>query len=78
MNTLFINVGEQAFIIFFLLLALAPLAFAIVALVDLSKREFGGKTTDKVLWIGLIVFVPLVGSLVYYISFRNGYPLKNE
>jgi len=80
MNTLFINIGagEAFFMFLFLIVSLTPLIFAVSALIDLFKREFRHKSTDKVLLIVLIVLAPFVGSIVYYFFLRNNYPLKHR
>lgn len=77
---LFVNIGTQEviFLFVFAIAGIAPLIFAIIALVDVFKREFGNKTTDRILLILLIVFAPLIGSIVYYIFLRNNYPLKSR
>ncbi len=76
MDTLFIGTQEIFLLFFFGIAGIAPLVFMIIALVDLFKREFGEKTTDKILLIVLILFAPLVGSIIYYLALRNNYPLK--
>ncbi len=76
MYTLFIGIQEIFLLFFFGIAGLAPLIFMIIALVDLFKREFGEKTTDKILLIVVILCAPIVGSIIYYFALRNSYPLK--
>lgn len=77
MSTLFfIGTGEALVLFVFFTAGLAPLVFAIIALVDLFKRDFDEKMTDKILLVLLIIFAPLLGSIIYYFFLRNNYPLK--
>ncbi|MBD1420660.1 PLDc N-terminal domain-containing protein [Sphingobacterium chuzhouense] len=77
---LFVNIGTQEviFLFVFAIAGIAPLIFAIIALFDVFKREFGNKTTDRILLILLIVFAPLIGSMIYYLVLRQNYPLKRQ
>ncbi|MBD1433139.1 PLDc N-terminal domain-containing protein [Sphingobacterium sp. DN00404] len=75
---LFIGTQEAIFLLVFAIAGIAPLIFAIIALVDLFKREFGNKTTDKILLILLIILAPLIGSMIYYLVLRKNYPLKHK
>ncbi|WP_390881626.1 PLDc N-terminal domain-containing protein [Sphingobacterium pedocola] len=53
-----------------------PLALIIYTLIDLFKRNFTNKSTDRILIIFLIAFVPILGSLIYLLGLRKEYPLK--
>ena len=79
MGTLvFLNIGTSELIIVLVLtlISIVPLLLAIAALLDGFRRDFGGKTTDKVLMVILIILAPFIGSLLYLLSLRKNYPLK--
>lgn len=80
METLFINIGTNELVILFIacMIGLAPLLLAILALIDLFKRDFRNKRTENLLLVFLIIFAPFVGSLIYFIALRKNYPLKSQ
>ncbi len=51
-----------ALILIFLVVGVAALAFWVWMLVDVIKRDMN----NKVLWILLMVFLGVIGSIVYY------------
>jgi hypothetical protein len=63
------DVGEWiiilVFIIAFGLLTVLPL----IAVIDLVGREFQG--TDKVFWVLVVLFLPLLGSILYFVVGRE-------
>lgn len=79
MDLSFINIGSQEFILLMIFgfAGLAPLIFAVLALIDIFKRDFSQKTTDRLLLIILVVFAPLIGSIVYFLLLRDKYPIKS-
>jgi len=74
---LFIGTQEIIFLLIFGI-SIVPLIFAIIALIDVFKRDFGEKTTDKILIILLIILAPIIGSIIYYLVLRNNYPLTQK
>lgn len=70
---LFIGALEMIVVLFFVL---GPLILVIWALVDIFKRDFRYKTTDRILLIILIVFAPFIGSILYFLFLRTKYPLQ--
>jgi len=48
---------------------LIPLLLWIIALVDCLKSEFKGN--DKVIWVIVILFFPVVGPILYFIIGRG-------
>ncbi|GGH27028.1 hypothetical protein FAZ19_18640 [Sphingobacterium alkalisoli] len=73
----FINIGSKEMVLLTLgLLWLIPFALIIYTLIDLFKRDFSNKSTDRILIIFLIAFVPILGSLIYLLGLRKEYPLK--
>lgn len=77
---LFLNIGTQEMILLlvFGIAGLAPLIFAILALIDIFKRDFAQKTTDRILLILLVLLLPIFGSIIYFIGLRNAYPIKKQ
>lgn len=73
-----LNVGmiELLLVLFFLLLGCIPLILAVMALIDLWKRDFSGRGQERVLLTLLIVFAPFIGSLVYFLVIKNNYPIR--
>ncbi|MFT6217263.1 MAG: hypothetical protein ACJAS3_003684 [Roseivirga sp.] len=56
-------------ILFFLFLVGAPVLLWIIALVDCLKSDF--EKEGKIVWILVIVFLPILGSLLYLIIGRG-------
>lgn len=56
------GIGGLELIIIFLFLAL-PIILWLWALIDCVKREFRGN--DKLIWVLIIIFLPLIGSILY-------------
>ncbi len=56
------GIGGFELIIIFLFLAL-PTILWLWALIDCVKREF--KPNDKLIWVLIIIFLPLIGSILY-------------
>lgn len=79
-SLLFINIGAQEGIILliFAVAALAPLIFVVLALIDIFKRDFGDKTADRIMLLILILLVPIIGSIIYFVALRDSYPLKRK
>lgn len=73
---LFLNLGVQELII--LPFTLIPLALMIYSIVDLMKRNFSGKSVDQILIFLLVIFAPIIGSIVYLLLIRENYALKNK
>jgi Zn-dependent protease with chaperone function len=81
MNTLlFVNLGalEMGILLIVLIIGTIPFILAIGSIIDLLKRDFTDKSTDKILLILLILFAPFIGSLVYLFLLRKNYPFKNH
>jgi len=51
------------FIILFVIL------FPVLALIDVLMNEFQGN--DKIMWVLIIIFLPFLGSLLYFLVGRN-------
>jgi hypothetical protein len=65
MDTLFLylgGIGGFELLILFSFLAL-PTILWLWALIDCVKREFKGN--DKVIWVLIIIFLPMIGSILY-------------
>jgi hypothetical protein len=48
------------------LIGLIPL----VALIDIIRNDFRG-SNDKVIWVIVVLFIPFLGSLLYFLIGRN-------
>ncbi|WP_162428515.1 PLD nuclease N-terminal domain-containing protein [Pontibacter pudoricolor] len=57
-------------IIFLLLFIAAPLVLWLWALIDLLRGNFSDSTT-KLIWAVVIIFIPILGSLLYLLIGRN-------
>ncbi|WP_421919737.1 PLDc N-terminal domain-containing protein [Marinifilum sp.] len=56
-----------------LLLKIVAILIPIIAIVDIFKRKLLG--IDKLIWILLVIFLPIIGSIIYFydrIKHRNG------
>ena len=76
----FINIGNAEIIILFIafIFLMLPLALTIICLIDLFKRDFSTKTTDRLLIILLIACLPILGPLIYLLGLKKDYPLKEK
>ncbi|NOU62209.1 PLDc N-terminal domain-containing protein [Marinifilum caeruleilacunae] len=55
-----------------LLLKIVAILLPVIAIVDILKRKLLG--IDKLIWILLVVFLPIIGSIIYFydrIKHRN-------
>lgn len=62
----FIGAGE---IKIFLILGLLVFIFPLIALVDILKSKFEGDS--KLIWVIVVVFLPIMGSILYFLIGRN-------
>lgn len=60
--------GVAAFFVFSII-ATAFFAFWLWALVDILKNEFTG--SNKIIWLLLVIAVPLIGVILYYLIGRE-------
>jgi hypothetical protein len=65
---LFINIG--ALEIFILTLFLPLLILKIYCLIDITRSKFSDPV-NKLLWTIIVIFVPLIGEILYLIFGRN-------
>jgi len=49
-----------------MLLAIAGVVLPILAIIDIVRNDFRGKN-QKIIWILVVVFMNILGSLLYYI-----------
>jgi len=52
-----------------LLFVLIPVVLWITALVDCLKSNFAGDS--KIIWVLVIIFLPVLGSILYFLIGRN-------
>lgn len=76
----FLNLGTQEIILLLIMSIfwIVPLALTIYSIIDLFKRDFMRKSTDRLLIILLITLVPIGGPLIYFFVLRKDYPLKQR
>ncbi|GAB4020853.1 PLDc N-terminal domain-containing protein [Spirosoma koreense] len=65
----FIGIGGQE-LIFVLLFAGAFLLLPLIALIDVVRSEFQGPN-DKLIWVIIIVFLNIIGAILYFAIGRN-------
>ncbi len=53
----------------YLLFALIPIILWIFALVDILKNEFTG--SNKIVWLLVVILLPVIGAVLYFILGRN-------
>jgi len=61
--------GQEVILLVLILMLLAIPVLWIIALIDILKSEFEGN--NKIIWIILTVFIPLIGSILYLIIGRK-------
>ncbi|WP_323756954.1 PLD nuclease N-terminal domain-containing protein [Roseivirga sp.] len=66
MNLLGMPGGMGMMIVFFVFI---PFALWVIALVDCLKGNFSGD--NKVIWVLVIIFLPVLGSILYFFVGRN-------
>lgn len=78
MTNPFLFLGTQEIVIVFIVAVVAtvPLVLIILALIDVFKRNFGDKTSDRIMLLILKLLVPILGSIIYFVALRKPYPLK--
>ena len=70
MNTLlFINLGMPE-ILLLLFIAGVPFILLLVCVIDILKSDFKDSTT-KLIWILIVLFLPVLGSLIYLLMGRS-------
>ena len=72
-NLLFIGTAELIILFILFFIFILPIGASIY---DILKRDFSNKTTDLILIIALLLFIPTLGSLMYLFLLRKNYPLK--
>jgi hypothetical protein len=58
---LFINIGTSEWIILFF-----PLVLMVYSLIDLTRSQFK-EPVNKIIWVIIILFAPLIGAFLYLI-----------
>jgi hypothetical protein len=69
-------VPENGLIIWSLILA-AIFIFWIVALINILRNDFKGPN-EKLIWIVVVIFVPFLGSVLYFAIGRNNRIKHNQ
>ena len=60
-----LGIGIIILILAAVVLAVCAFIFWIVMIVDCAKRKFKGDT-EKVVWILILIFLGIIGALIYY------------
>jgi uncharacterized membrane protein len=63
------DVGEWIIILVFIIASGLLTVLPLIAVIDLVGREFQG--TDKVFWVLVVLFLPLLGSILYFVVGRE-------
>lgn len=64
-----LSAGELTIIVFVMLFSVLPLLLTTLALVSILKNDFQGY--NKIIWILIVLFVPVLGAILYYIIGRT-------
>ncbi|WP_424292348.1 PLD nuclease N-terminal domain-containing protein [Daejeonella sp.] len=69
---LFLNLGQAELFLLMLvsLLAIVPLILTLYCIFDISRSKFNDPL-NKVLWVLIVLFVPLIGSILYLVLGRS-------
>jgi len=59
----------ELIVMLLIFLAIPQFILFIIALIDILKSEFQGN--DKLIWILLIIFLPLIGPILYFLIGRK-------
>ncbi len=61
--------APEVFVLFMLIIFLAIFIIWLIALIDILRSEFTGY--NKIIWILVVLFVPLLGAILYFIIGRK-------
>ncbi len=67
---------DYGLIFLFLVIGLATLFLWIIALISILRNEFPG-SNDKLVWVLAVMFMPFIGSILYFLIGRNN-RIKNN
>jgi len=73
------GMGIQEIIVMFFIGFLIPVATIVLiiwALVDILKSEFTG--SNKVIWVLVVLFLPIIGSILYFVIGRKQKIVKEK
>ena len=62
---------------FLIPLIIVELALLVFALIDLMKRTHMSQNT-RIVWILVIIFINLIGPIIYFIFGRKEYPVDSD
>ncbi len=74
--TQFLALGP-GWIVLITALVLASLLFTIMALIDILRSEFKG-TNDKLIWVLIVLFLGILGALLYVLIGREQKVVKTD
>lgn len=61
--------AAEVFVLFILLIFLAIFIMWLIALIDILRSEFTGY--NKIIWILVVLFIPLLGAILYFLIGRK-------
>ena len=64
-----LDIFAEVSITVLVVLAIIALLLPIVALIDIVKNEFSD--VNKIVWILVVLFLPILGSILYFLIGRN-------
>ena len=67
---LLLEMGDVAFVITIVVLAIAFLIFWIRTMIEIGRSNFSDDT-QKILWLIFVFIMPLIGMIVYYLLGRS-------
>ncbi|HKK38896.1 MAG TPA: PLDc N-terminal domain-containing protein [Cryomorphaceae bacterium] len=64
-----LNIFAEVSVTVLVILAIIALLLPIIALIDIVKNDFSG--ANKVIWVVVVLFLPILGSILYFLIGRN-------
>jgi hypothetical protein len=66
---MFLISAPKGFEIIILLIAIGCFILPVAAILDIIRKD--GVTNDKIFWVLIIIFLPVIGSLAYFYNRDN-------
>lgn len=68
-NLLFLNLGTTE-ILMLMIVGVLPFILAVYCLIDITRSTFK-EPLNKFLWVVIVIFVPIMGSILYLVIGRS-------
>lgn len=75
-NLLFLNLGTPEIIIL-LFIGVLPFALMLFCLIDIIRSDFN-VSTNKLVWVLVVIFAPVIGSLLYLLFGRKQKQIRSQ